>query len=178
MLLVKTILYGGIIMEERNINFDASIRELLLQATLISKSHELKITTSLIAFGAFARMNGTPLNKYLLKNNLKQEDIDKAIKKLFDKYLEKNIKEEAKSYCSMIIYENKYKISFQLYNIIQETNSMKNISKYAKCKTNSLLFEVFTEELTDIYLDFINMSLGGNVILPTLMRRNRLITHQ
>lgn len=167
MLLVKTILYGGIIMEERNINFDASIRDLLLQSTLISKSHKLEITTSLIAFGAFARMNGTPLNKYLLKNNLKQKDIDKAIKKLFDKYLEENNDEEAKRYRSMIIYENKYKISFQLYNIIEETNSMKNISKYAKCKTNSLLFEVFTEELTDIYLDFINMSLGGNVILPT-----------
>ena len=74
-------------------------------------------------------------NKYLLKNNLKQEDIDKAIKKLFDKYLEKNIKEEAKSYCSMIIYENMYIRRYMKSNMLQpkacqiDTKCPKNLKK-------------------------------------------------
>ena len=126
-------------MDGRNINFDRSIRNLLLYSNIISKKYKVETTTSLIAFGAFAIMKGTPINRYLLKNNMNEEEISRAIQKLFDKYLAKNINEEAKKYYSIVVYEQKYNISWTLYEIIESINYDKNHYIYLKHKTNDLL---------------------------------------
>ena len=164
MLLVNTTLYGGTIMDGRNINFDRSIRNLLLYSNIISKKYKVETTTSLIAI-----MKGTPINRYLLKNNMNEEEISRAIQKLFDKYLAKNINEEAKKYYSIVVYEQKYNISWTLYEIIESINYDKNHYIYLKHKTNDLLHEAFMENLPDIYLEFITICLGEDAILPPII---------
>ncbi len=156
-------------MDGRNINFDRSIRNLLLYSNIISKKYKVETTTSLIAFGAFAIMKGTPINRYLLKNNMNEEEISRAIQKLFDKYLAKNINEEAKKYYSIVVYEQKYNISWTLYEIIESINYDKNHYIYLKHKTNDLLHKAFMENLPDIYLEFITICLGEDAILPPMI---------
>ena len=119
-------------MDGRNTNLDRSIRKLLLYANIISKKYKLETTTTLIAFGAFAMMTGTPINRYLLKNNMNEKTIATAIQKLFDKYLAQNINEEAKKYYSIVVYEQKYNISWTLYEIIESINDDKNHYTYLK----------------------------------------------
>ena len=53
---------------------------------------------------------------------MNEEEISRAIQKLFDKYLAKNINEEAKKYYSIVVYEQKYNISWTLYEIIESIN--------------------------------------------------------
>lgn len=156
-------------MDERDSNFDQSIKRLLLYANIISKKYKVETTTTLIAFGAFALVRGTPINRHLLKNNMNDEKINKAVQELFDKHLSKNINEEAKKFYSVVVYEQKYNISWSLYEIIESVNYSQNKYKHLKYKTNDFLNEAFLERIPDIYLEFITICLGEDAILPPLL---------
>ena len=166
MLLVNTTFYGGTIMDGRNINIDESIRRLLSHSTIISKKYKVETITSLMALGTFATLDETPLNKYLLNSSMNAEEIGKAIKAFFDKYLEQNINDEANNFYSMIIYDQKYNISWTLFEIIESVIYAKNHYTHLKRNTNYFLNEAFLETIPNIYLDFITLCLGENAVLP------------
>lgn len=159
-------------MDNRRIKLGTDIANLLLQATNISNDLGLDVVTSLVAFVVLVTMKGNSLNKYLLRNNLREEEIANKLDELLKQHLNNVVKKEIKEEFVTIRYmsnkdmDETFKITRELYNTMLLANDIANKYYDTKNVTNEFLFSAFTETLTDIYLDFITMCCGKDAPLP------------
>lgn len=155
-------------------DFNYDTINLFVNAQDISERKGFTYVPEIILFGTLAVIEESPLHNYLINKGMKDLEIAREVKKIYDEYFKEEREKERGSFTKLVLVTGKVKrqalemiITPEVQHILEKANDIAENMYLDPKINNSYILAAFSELMPDIYEEFITACLGVNILSPS-----------
>lgn len=155
-------------------DFNYDTINLFVNAQDISERKGFTYVPEIILFGTLAVIEESPLHNYLINKGMKDLEIAREVKKIYDEYFKDEREKERESFTKLVLVTGKVKrqalemiITPEVQHILEKANDIAENMYLDPKINNSYILAAFSELMPDIYEEFITACLGVNILSPS-----------